>query len=408
MNKRYSSVLFAALLGVFSGTAYAEREPDLTVWEDIHRAEGIEQAVADFEKEYNCTVKVVEYPYVTHIERLRLDGPSGKGPDVLLLPSDKVGAAVVQGLISPIKFMQEEQDRFISSSVTSFMQYGEIFGVPKVVESLILFYNRRLLNVPYSTLEEYLEFSKTKVKEGKLGLVAKFDSLYYSFGVMQPYGAYVFGEDSDLNLDASDMGLSTEGSVKAVKFISKFYEANCIPPQIAQTRDIKVLDSLFSSEKAAAIISGPWAIKQFNDANIDYGVTPLPLLPNGKPMSSFLGVKGYVISTWAKDYDLAESFIHFINQPKYVKQRYEITREIPPLKSVIVDPIVTSDPIANAIAIQASRSVTMPSIPEMSEVWTPINGMLKSIYIDGANVSDSLKNAENAIKTQIESFRSGL
>ncbi len=45
------------------------------------------------------------------------------------------------------------------------------------------------------------------------------------------------------------------------------------------------------------MINGPWAFQPYEAAGINYGVAPLPTLPDGKPMSSFLGVKGYVVST---------------------------------------------------------------------------------------------------------------
>ena len=134
----------------------------------------------------------------------------------------------------------------------------------------------------------------------------------------------------------------------------------------------------------------------------------MPVVANGKPMSSFLGVKGYAISTWAKDHDLAEAFLQFINQPKYAKERFVKTQEIPPLKSVMADPLITNDEFANAIAVQASRAVPMPSIPEMSEVWGPIDGALEAIITGKTSVKDGLKAATDHINYQIEAFRSGM
>ncbi len=91
------------------------------------------------------------------------------------------------------------------------------------------------------------------------------------------------------------------------------------------------------------MINGPWAFQPYEAAGINYGVAPLPTLPDGKPMSSFLGVKGYVVSTWSKDKALAQQFIEFINQPQYVKARYVATGEIPPLKAMIDDPVIKND-----------------------------------------------------------------
>ncbi|MGN1281787.1 MAG: extracellular solute-binding protein [Succinivibrio sp.] len=405
---KLSKVAVAIIASALMTTASATSE--LRVWEDIYKSQGIKQAVKDFEAEYDCKVVIEEIPFVTQIDRLRIDGPTGDGPDVLMIPADRVGAAVVQGLISPIKFMQEDQDKYIRSAVIAFAQSGEIYAVPKVVESLVLFYNKDVLKQPFDTLNEYYDYSIKKVteNEGEYGLLAKWDSFYFAYGVLQPYGVYVFGTDSDGNLDARDVGLANEGAVKGIELIKKFFDSGCFPSSIKGDKGADVIDDLFSKGKAAAVINGPWAIEPYSKMKINYGVLPLPILPNGRPMSSFLGVKGYVVSSWAKDHDLAETFLQYINQPKYAKIRYQETLEIPPVKSVMADPVITNDDMANAIAVQASRAVPIPSIPEMSEVWGPIDGAL-DVSIEGKEkVKDALKSAVEHIDYQIEAFRSGL
>lgn len=68
----------------------------LNVWEDIKKSAGIKTAVSDFEKQYNVKVNLQEMPYAQQLEKLRLDGPAGIGPDVLVIPNDQLGGAVVQ------------------------------------------------------------------------------------------------------------------------------------------------------------------------------------------------------------------------------------------------------------------------------------------------------------------------
>ena len=92
----------------------------LTVWEDDLKSQGITEAIKDFEEQFDCEVKVKEVPFLSQVDKLRLDGPTGQGPDVLLIPADRVGAAVVQHLINPVKFMQEDQDKYIKSAVNAF------------------------------------------------------------------------------------------------------------------------------------------------------------------------------------------------------------------------------------------------------------------------------------------------
>ncbi len=153
------------------------------------------------------------------------------------------------------------------------------------------------------------------------------------------------------------------------------------------------------------MINGPWAFQPYEAAGINYGVAPLPTLPDGKPMSSFLGVKGYVVSTWSKDKALAQQFIEFINQPKYVKTRYIATREIPPLVALMDDPVIKGDQKASAVAVQAARASAMPGIPEMGEVWAPANAALELSVTGKQEPKTALDNAVKQITMQIEAMQ---
>ncbi len=398
-----------AVSALFSCQAFATSE--LYVWEETDdKSQGILEAVADFERLYDCKVKIVEVDFTEQMEKFNHEGIIGNGPDILLCPSDKVGAAVVQGMIAPISFMQEDQDKYIRSAVTAFSQNGEIYGVPKVVETLVMYYNKDYLKEPFDTLEEYFDYSNKVISEGngQYGLLAKWDNLYYYFGAIEPYGAYVFGIDSDGNVDAADVGLSNSGAIEGMTMIKKFYSSGVFPKETLGESGINVITNMFCTGKAVAVIDGPWRLEPFAKAGINFGVTPLPVLPNGKPMSSFLGVKGYVISSYCKDRELAEKYLQFINQPKYAKRRYETTLEIPPVKAVMADPVITNDETANAVAVQASRAVPIPSIPEMSEVWGPIDQACSEIISGKKSVKDGLKSATEHINYQIEAFRAGM
>lgn len=401
-----SKLAFALGLTLASGLAAAQTQ--LNVWEDIQKSKGIAQAVADFEKKFDVKVNIQEMPYIQQLEKLRLDGPAGIGPDVMIIPHDQLGAAVVQNLITPVKSMQENADKYINSAVSAFTANGQIYGVPKVVETVVMFYNKEMIKKTFETFDEYYKYSKEHTKDGYFGLLAKFDSIYYAYGALAPYGAYVFKRDADGNYDAEDVGLSNDGAVQGVEYIKKFYTEGLFPTGIIGDNGINAIDTLFTEKKAAAVINGPWAVDPYTKAGVDFGVVPLPKLPNGKDMSSFMGVKGYVISSWAKDHDLAEKFINFINQPKYAAIRFKETMEIPPIKEVMADPIIQDNAIASAIATQASRATPMPSIPEMSEVWGPIDAALQLSVTGKQDVKSALQGATDHIHNQIEAFRSGM
>lgn len=398
--------LLAMALAALSCSAMAATE--LNVWEDIQKSKGITQAVADFEKQYDVKVNIQEMPYAQTIEKLRLDGPSGIGPDVLVIPSDLLGAAVVQGMIAPMANATGDNiNDYVESALGAFTSNGQIYGYPKVGETLMLFYNKDKIAKPFETMDEYFKFSEEQKAKGEYGLIAKFDQVYYSFGAMYAYGGYIFNRDDKGNFNPEDVGLATQGSVDAVSYLKTFFEKGLIPTGILGDNGLNAIDTLFTEKKAAAVINGPWALEPYAKAGVNYGVTPLPKMPNGQSMSSLLGVKGYVISTWSTQKELAEKFIQFINQPQYAKIRFEQTAEIPPLKSVMSDPVITKNEAANAIAIQSTRAVPMPSIPEMAQVWTPIDAALQLSVSGKQDVKEALEGAAQQINDSIEAFRAG-
>ena len=124
---------------------------ELLVWEDIQKSNGITDAVAAFEQETKCKVSIQEMPYVQQIEKLRLDGPAGIGPDVLLIASDQLGASVVQGLIAPLTATPEQLTDYTESALSAFISDGQLYGLPKVVETLVMYYNKDLLPTPFDT-----------------------------------------------------------------------------------------------------------------------------------------------------------------------------------------------------------------------------------------------------------------
>lgn len=397
--------ILAALILSAIATFQVHAAQQLNVWEDIKKSSGIKDAVSDFEKQYDVKVNVQEMPYAQQLEKLRLDGPAGIGPDVLVIPNDQLGGAVVQGLLTPLNMAAGATEQYTPASINAFKMDNVLYGVPKAVETLVLIYNKDLIDKPLDSLQAWYDFSKQQRAKDQYGLLAKFDQIYYSWGAIEPMGGYIFGKNDKGGYNPQDVGLNKPGAVEAVTFLKKFYADNVFPAGIIGDNGLNAIDSLFTEKKAAAVINGPWAFQPYEAAGINYGVAPLPTLPDGKPMSSFLGVKGYVVSTWSKDKALAQKFIEFINQPQYVKTRYVATREIPPLTAMIDDPLIKNDEKASAVAVQAARASAMPGIPEMGEVWGPANAALELSLTGKQDPKAALDGAEKQVQMQIEAMQ---
>lgn len=325
-----------------SDASKESKNKTLLVWEDQQKSSGIKDALAQFEKDHNVKIKVVEKPYAKQIDSLRLDGPGGTGPDVLTMPGDQIGTAVTEGLIKDLNVGKDVQSIYTDVAMDAEKVNGKIYGLPKAVETTMLYYNKDLIaekDLP-KTLDEWYQYDKKVTKGGNYGFLALFDQIYYAQSVMSGYGGYIFEKDNKGNYDPTNLGLNNKGAIEGASIIQKFYKEKLFPAGIIGAQGINVLESLFTSGKAAAIISGPWNLDPFTKAGINYGVAKLPELSNGKNMSAFVGVKSYNVSAYSKNTKLAQELAEFLANKDNSKKRYEITKEVPAVKALADDPVV--------------------------------------------------------------------
>ncbi|MBQ8023889.1 MAG: extracellular solute-binding protein [Succinivibrio sp.] len=399
MNK-FSRGLMLSLALIYSHETLATEK--LIVWEDVGRASTIATAVKDFETIYDCKVEVREKPMYHQVELLEKQGPKGEGPDVVVLASDMVGVAKDKNLITPVHFMQVETNQYLPNSIASVTFDGELYSVPKTIETLIVFYNKDLLPDPPETLEEYVDLSKKMRKKGKYGLLAKWDLFYTTYALMHGYGAYIFRTDNDGTINLNSYGLDTPGAVESLKVLRKMSNNDLVYDYLSGIDGYNRMYELFTSKKALAVINGPWAIEDYLKAGINFGITTLPNLPNGNPMAGFLGTKGYSISKWSTHKELAEDFLRFLNEHKYALLRYKESRQIPPIISVLQDPSLANDDLIQVIAQQSVQAVNMPSIPEMSYVWSAMDKAIWKVTHTETPIDYILENTKKDIESDIQ------
>lgn len=382
----------------------SDKPEKLLVWADKDKGAGIEPALKSFEEKYGIKVEYKEVEMATkQRERLRLDGPAGTGPDVLTLPHDQIGQVAIEGLIAPLDVDSSVTDIYMDSAIEAETYNGKLYGLPKATETPVFIYNKELMKKPSETFEELYEFSKEFTNGDQYGFLALWDNFYFANAVMAGYGGYVF-KNNNGKLDPLDIGLNNEGAVEGAKYIGKWYE-NIFPKGIVGETGGSAMNGLFNDGKVASKMDGPWAFTGMKEAGIDFGVAPLPKLPNGEYPQTFIGVKGWHVSSFSENKEWATKLTVWLSNAENAKKRYKITAEIPPVKSLIEDPIIAENDGAKAVAIQSSRGVPMPNIPEMGQVWGPMATALQLIATDKQDAKPALDKAVKTIKAQIKATK---
>ncbi|KAB2330911.1 extracellular solute-binding protein [Bacillus mesophilum] len=385
-----------------------EPKPEkLVVWEDVDKGIALEPAIESFEEEYGIEVEYVELNMADKIrDQLRLDGPAGNAPDVVTLPHDQIGQVVTEGLLQEIQVEDAVLDTFSESSISAQMFDGKLYGLPKSTETPVFIYNKALMDQAPETMDELYEQAKELTSGDQYGFIAVLDDFYMAHGYLAGMGGYVF-KDNDGALDRNDIGLNNEGAIAGAEFIQKWYADGLFPSGIIGETGGAARDGLFNEGNAASVMNGPWALQGMKDAGIEVGVAPMPKLPNGEPVKTFMGVKGWHVTQFTKNPYWSTKLIEHITNEENAKTRFELTQEIPPVKSLIDDPIIAENEAAKAVAEQSQYAIPMPNIPEMGEVWAPMASALQTIATGKSDPKAALDEAVETIKTNIETNHPG-
>ncbi|WP_404407937.1 extracellular solute-binding protein [Jeotgalibacillus malaysiensis] len=186
----------------------------LLVWAPDIELSAIESQVEAFTEETGIPVEVVSMPQDDQTEAIVLDGPSGNGPDLFYQPG--VGNLSIQGLVHPVEVDQEILDTYSAGSLEALSYDGELYGLPAVVESLALYYNKALIPEAPETVED-LEAAMADLTDDandQFGFLYPANDFYFSYPFMAGYGGYIFNEDSD-GYVKDDVGLANDGQYKA-------------------------------------------------------------------------------------------------------------------------------------------------------------------------------------------------
>lgn len=74
---------------------------------------------------------------------------------------------------------------------------------------------------------------------------------------------------------------------------------------------------------------------------------------------------------------------------------------------MLEDPIIKDNELASAVAMQSQDAVPMPSIPEMSEVWPPMQSAVQTVITGKADSKKALDEARKTIEENIKANHSG-
>ena len=396
----FASLLLVACGGKKDDTSASENE--LTVYVDNGYKAYMEEAAKAFEKESGTKVTIKTGDALGGLDKLSLDNQSGKAPDVMMAPYDRVGGLGNDGQLAEVTLNKDSKtDKTTESLVTN---GGKVYGAPAVIETLVLYYNKDLIQEAPKTFGELEELAKDSKYDfaGEAGkntaFLADWTNFYYAYGLLSGNGGYVFGKDGT---DPKDIGLNNQGAIDGIEYAKTWYAK--WPKGLQDTKGAaNFIQTQFQEGKTAAIIDGPWKASSLKEAKVNYGVATIPTLPNGKAYSAFGGGKAWVIPAGANNPEAAQKFVDFLTTTDQQKAFYDKTNEVPANTEAREYAVGKNDELTTAVVKQFENAQPMPNISEMSTVWDPAATMLFDAVSGKKSAKDAADDAVKLIKETIE------
>ncbi|WP_339149606.1 MULTISPECIES: extracellular solute-binding protein [unclassified Sutcliffiella] len=381
-------------------TEGVDKPESLTVWvnDDEKQRAALDEIFAAYTEETGIEVKATGISMLDQVEALALDGPAGKGPDVFFGPHDRLGDIVLRGLADPID-LGEDASLYSETAINAVTIDGEAYGVPQVIETYGMFYNKDLVSAEeIATMEGLMTVAEeqTDASQDKYGFLMEATNFYFIYPFFAGNGGYVFNNDGS-GFDASDIGLANEGAVEGGELVQSWFDNGYIPKEI----NGDIMSGLFTDGKVATVLTGPWNIATYRDALGDkLGTATLPKLDNGDVPKSFVGVKAWMLSSYSENQEWAIDLMKFITNYDNAMKYYQAAGEMPALQEALDSEEIANDEIIGAFAEQTQYGEPMPNIPQMQQVWDPMGSALQFIA-NGDDVGEVLEEAVQTIEDNI-------
>ncbi len=372
----------------------------ITVWVDIERKPALEPVAASFTEETGVEVKLVTKDFATVDQDFISQVPTGKGPDVIVSPHDKLGAYVAAGVVAPLE-LGDVADGFAEASLQAMTYDGKVYGVPYSIENVALVRNVDLVAEPATTYDEVIANGVAAGTEYPflVGLSPEQGDPYHLYPLQTSFGSQVFAQNADGSYDSSQLVL---GDAAGVEFSNWLATQGAAGAGVLNANiDGDRAREFFLAGKSPYYLTGPWNVPAISEAGINYAIDPLPSA-GGEEARPFVGVNGFFLSSKSANALAATNFIvNYLSTEDAQMALFEVGGR-PPALIAAYETAAAADPDVKAFGEIGQTGAPMPAIPEMGAVWSDWgNAELQIIKGEGGDPATIWTTAATNIQAKI-------
>ena len=341
----------------------------ITMWVDTERAPALKDIAAKFKEDTGITVKLEIKDFGTVDQDFISQVPTGKGPDLIVSPHDKLGAYVANGVVAPLE-LGDKADEFAASAVQAMSYEGTVYGVPYSIENVALLRNADLVADASASFDDVIAKGQAFVNGEAdkypflVGLSPDQGDPYHLYPLQTSFGAPVFGLDADGAYDPANLTLGNEGGLAFAAKLKEWGASGVLNANI----DGDKAKEFFLAGKSPYYTTGPWNLPDIKASGMNYAIDELPSA-GGEAAQPFIGVNGFFLSSKSTNALAATQFIvNYLSTEAVQTALYEIGGR-PPALTAAYESAAATDPDVAAYGAIGQNGVPMPAIPAMGSVW---------------------------------------
>lgn len=393
------------------GDSGGELSGTVTFWDTSNDAEKAtyRKLAEGFQKEHpKVHVKYVNVPFGDANAKFKnAAGGNSGAPDVMRTEVAWVADFANLGYLAPLDGTPalDKTDDYLPQAVGSTKFKGKTYAAPQVIDTLGLFYNKKLLKdagveVPKTFDELAKAAKKIKSKTGATALYLRGDDPYW-------FLPYLYGEGGDM-VNARDKVVEIDdgAGVRAFKTIKDLVDSKAAVTDATdgQENQLKAL----KDGTVAMAVDGPWDIegaragKAFKDKK-NLGVAPVPggSTAQGSPQG------GWNLSVYAgsKNLQASYAFVKYMSSAKVQQETNEKLSLLPTRKSVYEVPAVKSNEMVQFFKPAVDGAVQRPWIAEGNSLFEPVKVQMNKVLTGAASPEQAAKATGDAYRKLLKDYK---
>ncbi|MGA4843448.1 extracellular solute-binding protein [Streptomyces sp. G45] len=335
-------------------------------------------------------------------------GGNSGAPDVMRTEVAWVADFANLGYLAPLDDTTalDKADDYLPQAAASTRFKGKTYAVPQTIDTLALFYNKKMLKaagveVPKTFADVKSAAKKIKSKTGKTGLYLRGDDPYF-------YLPYLYGEGGDL-LDTKKKEITVDDAEgeAAFKVMKDLVDSKAAVTDASDGYNNQL--NAFKDGDVAMALDGPWSIegalagKQFKDDKANLGVAPVP----GGSARQASPQGGWNLAAYAgsKNLDASYAFIKYMSSAKVQQQTTEKLSLLPTRTSVYKAKSVQGNQMVQFFKPAVDKSVQRPWIPEANSLFEPIRLQMGKVLGGDTSPGDGAKGIGDAYRKLLKDYQ---